>query len=83
MKLKDKLEELERRVRELEARPQFVPVYWPVFQPVQPVPVWPMPQYVPPIVPSCQPWQSPFTVTCGSGSGYTTNLSETLVKCLS
>jgi hypothetical protein len=60
VKLKDKVEELERRIRELEARPQFVPVYYPVFQPVQ---------YVPSIVPSWQPWQPQFTFTCGGNDG--------------
>ena len=61
MKLKDEIEELKKRVKELEARPQTYPVYWPIYvQP--PLPVNPYPYQVP-----TQPWQNPwYVVTCGN-----------------
>jgi len=37
MTMKDKIEELEKRVRELEARPVYVPVWYP--QPYMPQPL--------------------------------------------
>ena len=47
--LKDRIAELERRVRDLEARPVFVPQYVPI--PVQP--------YAPPTYPYPHPWAIP------------------------
>jgi hypothetical protein len=60
MKLKDKIEELERRVLELEARP--IPVYWPIY-------VYPSIPYTPPHPIPYQPfWQGPTYAATGWGS---------------
>lgn len=59
MNMKDKIEELEKRVRELEARPVFVPMpyYQPIFYPPNP--------YLPPVQPFWnQPWCAPYVTTC-------------------
>ena len=54
VKLKDRIEELERRLRDLEARPVYVPVpYAP--QPWQPAHLWQV--HYP------APWHSPFITT--------------------
>lgn len=54
MKAKDRIEELERRVRELEQRPiAYPPVYIP--QPY-PVPYYPSPYYVLPWIPPQPPY---------------------------
>lgn len=42
MKIEDRLEQLEKRVRELEARPVYAPVYAPWYQPA-PQPIWRVP----------------------------------------
>jgi hypothetical protein len=55
MKLKDRIDELEKRVKELEQRPI---VYPPVYVPA---PYVPAPANIP--LPYIPPWQSPFT--CG------------------
>jgi hypothetical protein len=64
VKIKDKIEELEKRVRELEARPIYVPLYHPIYvTPLQPAP---NPFYVqPPFI--TYTTHSPYfgTVTCG------------------
>lgn len=52
MKLKDRVEELEKRVKELEARPIYWPMYVPYFAP-QPTPFYPwygQPNTTPPYV---------------------------------
>jgi hypothetical protein len=41
MKKETKLEELEKRIRELELRPIYYPVYQPTQPPLQPVNPWP------------------------------------------
>jgi hypothetical protein len=64
MKTKDKIEELERRIKELEARPQYVPVYWPIY--VQPAPMpAPNPWYVQPFIPYAPVTQPMWQTTCG------------------
>lgn len=66
MKLKDRIDELEKRVRELEARPVYVP--YPIY-PAQPLQ---QPWYQQPIIPQYpSPSWGPVTptqyeVTCGS-----------------
>jgi hypothetical protein len=68
---KQRIEELERRVRELEARPVFIPVPMPTPQPYcNPLPV-PMPTPQPyrnppsiPSFPSLQPNIEPRVTTC-------------------
>jgi hypothetical protein len=74
VKTKDKIEELERRIKELEGRPQYVPVYWPIY--VQPVPAYvppPVPWFVPPgmfptpsypAMPTGPIWISGYPTTC-------------------
>lgn len=59
MKTKDKIEELEKRIRELEARPQYVPVYQPIY--VQPAPM--------PYNPYVQPYTGPYISYCGGANG--------------
>lgn len=57
MTLKERVEELERKVRELEARPAVVyPLYIPQPYYVQPLQPWynPQPYYVPPYTITCQ-----------------------------
>ena len=55
-----RIEELERRVCDLEARPVYVPAYIPVpCMPAPIVPSWPYPYRA--------PWESPWYVTCTSG----------------
>jgi hypothetical protein len=71
MKTKDKIEELERRIKELEARPQYVPIYWPIY--VQPAPMpAPNPWYVQPCIPyapvTYPMWISGNPTTCGGGA---------------
>jgi len=61
MKTKDKIEELEKRIRELEARPVFVPVYQPIY--VQPAAPYPHP-YIPHWYPAH--WGQ---TICGTGVG--------------
>jgi hypothetical protein len=62
--IEKRLEELERRVRDLEARPIYVP------QPVAiPYPVYPNP-YAP------APWQGPWYVTCQVSPNTTTIASD-------
>jgi hypothetical protein len=62
MSAKKRIEELERRVRELEARP-----YWPPtiilqpFQPQPPTPTWPMHPWSP-LLPSPLPYMEPVWV---------------------
>lgn len=71
MRLKDRVDELERRVRELEARPQQIPVYLPVYiQPPAPLPVYVQPQFPWYGQPQWQPsqWQPPYFVTCGDAN---------------
>lgn len=68
-----KLEELERRIRELEARPVYVPIYIGSPQPSYPCPQ-PLPWYAP-RYPTWRPWYGIDTVaTCGAqevtGSAY-------------
>ena len=51
-----RIDELERRVRDLEARPVYVPV---PYYPLQPTtPIGPLPYRA--------PWEQPWYVTCGS-----------------
>lgn len=59
MKTAEKIQELERRIRELEARPVYVPIY--VGSPL------PQPCHQP-LYPTTQPWQSPW-ITWGGGVG--------------
>ena len=66
-----RIEELEKRVRELEARPIFIPVPqpYPVPSPIypmpcQPIPYWQQPIIGTPVIPL--PWG---TITCDSGPG--------------
>ena len=62
MNQKDKIEELERRIRELEARPVYVPIYI-----GSPQPSYPCPQ---PLLWSPYPWQpsQPWWATAGGAS---------------
>ena len=53
-----RIEELERRVRDLEARPVYVP----------PVPYYPMQPYTPIVPVQPYPWQQPWVVTCTTAS---------------
>ncbi len=52
--LAKRVDELERRVRDLEARPVYVPV--PYYPPYAPLPEYP--------VPYRNPWEPPWFVTC-------------------
>lgn len=63
--MEQQIEELQRRVRDLEARPIYVPYQVPV--PMVPHPFTPPYPYVPPSI----PYQSPFTVAC-SQTAHTT-----------
>lgn len=56
--LQRRIEELEKQVRELQARPVYIPVYTP--------PVLPQPYYPQPWQP--YPWYQLPTVTCGGTS---------------
>ncbi len=51
--LLEKIEALEKRVRELEARPIYwpCPIYYPVFAPAPPLPTWPLQPYWWPAMP--------------------------------
>jgi len=65
MKTKDKIEELERRIKELEARPPQIMSY-PVYLPY-PYYVWPAAPYIPSPIPFPQPFQPTwYTTTCGN-----------------
>jgi hypothetical protein len=70
---KQRIEELERRVKELEARPPvWMPVPYPVPQPypVYPAPVLPLPSpWIIPWTPTYQPIPNPWIVTCGATGG--------------
>jgi hypothetical protein len=57
--LRSIIEKLEARIRDLEARPQFVPMPYPVYVPPQPMYVNPV---VIPYLPPSYPW---YTITCG------------------
>lgn len=57
MNQKQRIEDLERRVRELEARPVYIP-----YQPYAPLPQYPTPYYPP------SPWWNPYGTTFGGGS---------------
>lgn len=61
MTLKQRVEELERRVKELEARPVYVPIYIPPQAPAPYQPHWPN-----------YPW-----ITCGGAVGVGTGMATT------
>jgi hypothetical protein len=58
-----RIEELERRVRDLEARPVFMPVPYPMM-PAPPT-WWQFPIYQPPVIGT--PQIQPYTITCQQG----------------
>ena len=71
-KLKERIDELEKQVRELQARPVYVPVFPPSY-PVNPLPVNPLPVYpiqpCPATWPGDGPWQpSSGTIIYGQGN---------------
>jgi hypothetical protein len=72
MKLKERIEELERKVRELEARPahfHYPPVYllvpMPYYQPTQ----WPQPYFNPPTWLTSTAWRGAQFTAGASGGG--------------
>jgi Zn-dependent protease with chaperone function len=60
-----KIEELERRIRELEARPNQIMIPWPV--------------YIPPM-PQPNPWVSPYTPPTWCGTSSTETVTAGLVS---
>ena len=60
-----RIEELERKVRELEARPVYMPM-------LQYIPYYIPPTYIPSLIPyypsTPMPWQPPWIITCTVGA---------------